>query len=248
MSHHCSVVLLFPFFFLFFFFVIFPIISFFLHVFFFHFRFIFLPNFIWPNLVLAICRLAKSSETTWPNFVLAKVGLALGEHGQRVENRGKNWGENRRRKGRRQEGKKEGKKEKRGNREKWKKRKKGKQEKGKKERKEGSHFSSSFFFLVYSLVRRCFMPRRDGVRWMFQMGGSRFSVDHSPNPFSGRWHQVAGRQINSSRDQPGVDGVNRVFGPRMQRPQDEHHPDEALEVARSKVSSLEAALAAMGNH
>ena len=52
---------------------------------------------------------------------------------------------------------------------------------------------------------------------MFPMGGSRFSLDHSPHPFSGRWHQVAGRRINSSRDHRGVDGVNRLFRPRMQR-------------------------------
>ena len=37
-----------------------------------------------------------------------------------------------------------------------------------------------------------------------------------------RWHQVAGRRISTSRGQFGVDGVNCVFGPRMQRPHDEH--------------------------
>ena len=60
-----------------------------------------------------------------------------------------------------------------------------------------------------------------GVRWKFQMGGSRFPWT-TPNSVGGRWHQVAGRRISNSKGQSGVDGVNRVLGPRMQRPHDEH--------------------------
>ena len=79
---------------------------------------------------------------------------------------------------------------------------------------------------------------------MFQMGGSRFSVDHVPNKFSGRWHQVAGRRICSSRDQ-GSMASTECSGPECNAAPD---PDAALKVARSKVSSLLAALAAMGTH
>ena len=52
------------------------------------------------------------------------------------------------------------------------------------------------------------------------MGGSRFFVDHSPIQFGGIRSQVVGSA--TARASPGVDGVNRVLGPRMQRPHDEH--------------------------
>ena len=87
------------------------------------------------------------------------------------------------------------------------------------------------------------------MRWTFQVGGTRCSVDHGPIQFGGRWHQVAGRRISSSRGPFGVEGVNRVFRPQMQRSHDEHQiQTRRWRFARSKVSSLEAALAALENH
>ena len=45
---------------------------------------------------------------------------------------------------------------------------------------------------------------------MFQMGGSKFSVDHGPNQFSGRWHQCSGPECDapttSTRSGRGVGG------------------------------------------
>ena len=74
------------------------------------------------------------------------------------------------------------------------------------------------------------------------MVGSKFSVD----PKSEKWPVASsGRKQPTSKQQEPIRGRWRQPAPRSVPAPD---PDAALERARSKVSSLEAALTAMGSH